>query len=102
MKYQLILQWPADSIKDYDNMLDVEESIIDAIGDLGDVDGHDFGSVEMNIFIFTDHPQMAFEKIKSVGLLTDHLSDIRVAYREVDKENYIILFPANLKDFNVK
>ena len=53
MKYQLVLQLPASSIKDYDEMIELEETIIKGIGSLGKVDGHDAGSGEMNIFILT-------------------------------------------------
>jgi hypothetical protein len=31
---------------------------------LGDVDGHDAGSAEMSIFMLTDHPEAAFNRIQ--------------------------------------
>ena len=40
--------------------------IEDGLGDVGIVDGHDFGSGEMNIFVHTDNPKSAFEKIKAL------------------------------------
>jgi len=55
MKYQLVLQLPASSIRDYDEMVEIEEAIITDLGNFGKVDGHDVGSGEMNIFIFTDY-----------------------------------------------
>ena len=47
--YQLALQLPASSIKDYDAMIELEETIMSSLGNLGKVDGHDAGSGEMNI-----------------------------------------------------
>lgn len=44
MKYQLVLQLPAASIKDYDAMIELEDAIIESLGGVGEVDGHDAGS----------------------------------------------------------
>jgi hypothetical protein len=49
MKYQLVLQLPAFSAEDYDEMIELEKIIEGNLADLGDVDGHDAGSGEMNI-----------------------------------------------------
>src|SRR5205814_6768761 len=43
MKYQLVLQWPASSIKDYDAMIEVEDALIEKLSKANDVDGHDAG-----------------------------------------------------------
>jgi len=51
MKYQLVLQLPASSAEDYDEMIEVEEVITGNPDNLGRVDGDDAGSGEMNIFI---------------------------------------------------
>jgi hypothetical protein len=53
-KYQPVLQFDAESQKDYRRLVDFENYLTLHLGDLGDVDGHDFGSGEFNIFIFTD------------------------------------------------
>lgn len=50
MKYQLVLQWPASSIKDYDAMIEAENALIENLSAANDVDGHDVGSGEVNIF----------------------------------------------------
>jgi hypothetical protein len=39
MKYQLVLQLPAVSLKDYEEMVELEEHIIKCIGGLGTVKG---------------------------------------------------------------
>jgi hypothetical protein len=101
MKYQLILQWPASSIKDYGKMIEIEEAVIKALGNFGKVDGHDAGSGEMNIFIFTDHPKLAFERLAPVLGKKDSMPDLKVAYREVGKGEYTILYPADLTSFAI-
>lgn len=101
MKYQLILQWPAFSIKDYDRMIEIEDTIIKGLGDIGKVDGHDAGSGEMNIFILTDHPKLAFEQVEQVLSTRDFVLHLKVAYREVGKDEFTILYPVNLTHFSI-
>jgi hypothetical protein len=101
MKYQLVLQLPASSVKDYDAMIELEETIIRSLGNLGKVDGHDAGSGEMNIFILTDHPKLAFERVKQVLGTKDFMPELKVAYREIGKDQFIILHPAGLSCFAI-
>lgn len=101
MKYQLIVQLPGSSAGDYDAMLELEEALTESLGDLGDVDGHDAGSGEMNIFIFTDDPTRAFERVKAVLGAGDFMSRFKAAYREVGKDSFTIRYPAGLTDFSI-
>lgn len=75
----------------------LEESLPDA-----EIDGHDIGSGEINIFIHTNDPLNTFKMAKNVleegGL---DLENIKMAYRELSSEKYIPLWPENLVDFNV-
>jgi hypothetical protein len=98
---QLVLQWPATSIKDYDALIELEDKIIAGIGTLGKVDGHDMGAGEMNIFVHTDHPKLAFEKIKLLLGTRDFMPELKAAYRDVGKDNYTILYPADLSHFDI-
>jgi hypothetical protein len=100
-QYQLVLQLPASSIKDYDVLIQIEESIIAGIDTLGEVDGHDMGAGEVNIFIDTDHPTLTFEKIKSLLGTNDFMPEVKVAYRDVDKDDYIVLYPSDLGHFSI-
>jgi hypothetical protein len=101
MKFQLVLQLPASSIRDYDDLVELEDIVAKRLGSVGVVDGHDAGSGEMNIFILTDHPRTAFERIKSFLGTSDFMPDLRVAFREIDKEDFTILHPTGLTDFTV-
>lgn len=101
MKYQLVLQWPATTIKDYDAMIEVEDTLIERLSEVNDVDGHDAGSGEVNIFIRTDDPKRAFNEVKAILGSCDFWVDARVAYREVSGGEYTILWPKDLTEFKV-
>jgi len=101
MKYQLVLQWPASSIKDYDAMIEIENALMEKLSDENDVDGHDAGSGEMNIFIRTENPANAFNEVKRILGSRDVWVDARVAYREATGNEYTILWPKDLTEFNV-
>jgi hypothetical protein len=101
VKYQLVLQLPASSIRDYDALIELEDAIIKGLGHLGKVDGHDVGSGEMNIFILTDEPSFAFEHIKKILGTKDFMIDLKVAFRIIGKDDFTILHPADLVHFTI-
>jgi len=96
MKYQLVLQFPGEQIEDFDQMLKLELDLDLSLGTEHIVDGHDFGSGEMNIFIHTNNPEDAYKKAKgSLHKLTK--IEYIAAFRELEGENYTVLYP---NDFN--
>src|SRR6266436_2318660 len=101
MEYLLVFQFPYSSRSDYDLLLSLEEAITESIRGLGTVDGHDIGSGEMNIFLFTEHPKLAFEQIKTIPLIANHISNMKVGYREIDRDEYTPLYPEGLQHFAV-
>jgi hypothetical protein len=99
-KYQLVIQFDAtDDEADHDKLLELEESVIANIGKLGEVDGHDIGSGECNIFVHTNDAQKAFEAIRE--LVSTGLPNMRAAYRQFKKETFVPLWPRGLKKFGV-
>jgi len=98
---ELVLQWPASSIKDYNTLIEIEGIINGGLGDLGKLDGHDMGTGEMNIFVRTDHPKLAFEKIKSLLGTKDFIPDLKAAFRDVGKDNFTIIYPTDLDHFAI-
>ena len=57
MTTQLVLQFKADGdLGSFEKLVSFEETLSLLLGQIAEVDGHDFGSGEMNIFILTDHP----------------------------------------------
>lgn len=82
-------------------MVELEETITESLGDLGDVDGHDAGSGEMNIFILTDEPRAAFERVKQLSGISAFMPDMKVAFRVIGEDKFIVLHPIGLRDFTI-
>ncbi len=53
-EYQLVIQYPASSVADYDRVIDLESFLIDHIAQGSEIDGHDAGSGEINVFFHTE------------------------------------------------
>ena len=101
MKYQIVIQWPASSNADYDRLVELEYALIDALSEGSEVDGHDAGSGEMNIFVHTESVQAAFAEIKKLLAERAALNSARVAYREIGKNEYTVLWPEHLERFSL-
>jgi len=101
MKYQLVIQWSASTVRDFDRMVEVEDAIEQALPPGSVVDGHDAGSGEVNIFIHTDEPDRVFEMLKATLADSDALDTARVAFREQTGSEYTTLWPEGLEGFKV-
>jgi hypothetical protein len=94
MQYQLVLQFAADAISDYDGLIAIESQLIAALGEAA-VDGHDVGSGEANIFLSTSDPQKTFRQILPLLERTGHMAAVVAAYRRADEDLYHVLWPEN-------
>ena len=101
MKFQLVLQWPFASIKDYDTLIEIEEVLVGNLGKNSKIDGHDVGSGETNIFIHTDDSIAAFNEVKATLGSRDFWVNARVAYRELAGSEYTVLWPKDLSEFKI-
>ena len=101
MKYQLVLQWSASSQGDHDAVVTMTDDLEHALGEAANVDGWDFGSGEMNIFIYTDEPQAALDQAKAVLKAHGRMSGLRAAYRDVEGDDFTVLWPESLASFEV-
>jgi len=101
MKYQLVLQWTASSINDYDDMIWVEEALKKGIGQIGSLEGHDVGEGQVNIFLETNDPYRAFDEIKRVLGSRDFMIGLKAAFREQSESDYRIIYPIGLASFFV-
>lgn len=96
---QLILQFTQADLN-YDGLIKLEDALIDGLGECAEVDGHDTGSGESNIYILTDHPEQIFRDARKI-VETHGIAGMKAAFRRLDEEDYIILWPAGLMEFNV-
>jgi len=101
LQYKLVIQFHPIAPTNFEDVVAVEEALIDALGDSAIVDGHDIGSTEFNIFIFTDDPEGCFQHVWRLlqGLVPK--GAIHVAYRDIGKEKYIVLWPPSLERFEI-
>ena len=93
MRYQLVLQFRGDSLADYDQMIAVEDRLIEVLDESADVDGHDSGSGETNIFIFTSDPVATFRQAQPVLQSMDKLKGVTAAFREIVGEHFTVIWP---------
>jgi hypothetical protein len=101
MQYQLVLQFAADSVAEYDTLVAIEHQLIAALGEDA-VDGHDMGSGEANIFIFTSDPQKTFHQLAPVLERGGYMPAVTAAYRRVNEDGYHVLWPEDsTRQFNV-
>jgi len=101
MQYQLVLQWPASALRGYDEVLQVEDALIEGLGELALVDGHDSGSGEINIFMLTDEPTKTFALAKPVLERLKVVIGLRAAFRDLSSDDYVVIWPSGLSSFSV-
>ena len=93
-EYVLVIQFPANDNADFDALIAIEDDFVSTLEPQHSVDGHDFGSGEMNIFIFSNSPEEVFTGHVR-GILESHekLDVAMVAWRPVEGEHYSVLWP---------
>ncbi len=95
MKYQLVLQLPENYLKSFDALISLEDDLTEILTENEDVDGHDIGSGEANIFVFTNEPKATFQRVRPTLENAGYLTNVTVAYRNVKEENYTVIWPEN-------
>jgi hypothetical protein len=101
MRYQLVLQFEANTMADFDQLVTLEDKLIEELGSVATIDGHDFGSGEFNIFVLTDDPPTTFSAAHRVVTSRGVQHVMRAAYRELAADDYVVLWPPSLTEFTV-
>lgn len=102
MTYILVLQWSGSTEADFDGLIAMEDLLLAELPEAhGLVDGHDFGSGEMNIFVHTELPLEAFADVMSTLGSHSRWADVRAAYRGIDSDDFVLLWPKTLEHFDV-
>ncbi len=55
----------------------------------------------MNMFIHTDNPKSAFEKIKTLLAVGKNMGELKAGYRDFEEDDYKPIYPQGLKSFSV-
>ena len=92
MDYQLVLQFRGNDCLDFDAMVSLEEEIQQIVESISEVDGHDMGSGEINIFILTADPVATFERVKPLLSAASLLDKASAAYRELRSDDFTVLW----------
>jgi len=95
--YQLVLQFRGDSLSDLDAAIVLEEELAAELAGLGDVDGHDIGSNEVNIFIHTSEPEATFDHARRMLERSKQLGTVTAAYRKMNADSYTVIWPKGLR-----
>jgi len=86
---------------DFDELVVLEDLLIEKLPPHSEVDGHDFGSGEFNIFILTDQPSESFRAAEKTIAHHHPQQTLKAAYRELGQDSFVILWPPSLQDFTV-
>jgi hypothetical protein len=92
MDYQLVLQFRGDDCLDFDAMVSLEDEIQQIVEPTAEVDGHDVGSGEVNIFILTADPVATFQRVKPLLSAASVLNKVSIAYRELRSDDFTFLW----------
>lgn len=102
MTAQLVLQFvTTEDLDSYDKLIRFEDLLFSLLGANAAVDRHDCGSGEMNIFIITQSPAATFALVQQAEQSLWPSREMRAAYRWIDQEDYICLWPPELNQFDV-
>jgi hypothetical protein len=92
MQYQLILQFQGHDVDDFEDLIHLEDTLIVHLNERHLVEGHDFGDDTMNIFIRTDSPESAFDKIREL-LHHSLLDKTKAACRRSGENDFTVIWP---------
>ena len=100
--FQLVLQFDCESAEAFAAIVRIEEQLILLLGESAEVDGHDSGSEEANIFIHTLDPIESFKKCHAfLKSKSSKAANYRAAYRSLAGNEYTVLYPAGSTEFRV-
>jgi len=101
MKYQLVIQLDEQFFDEMGFLENLENSLEISLTD-AEIDGHDVGNSELNVFIHTNDPVNTFEEVK---LILDNqgvdLEIVKAGYRDFSSDTYIPIWPENLEEFKI-
>ena len=102
MKAQLVLQFKTgEDLDSFDRLIRFEEELLALVGKAAEVDGHDFGSAEMNIFILTEDPIATFTLVQQTDESVRPGGQMKAAYRLLNRADYVCLWPPELSHFDI-
>jgi hypothetical protein len=90
--FQLVLQFAPWSDRGFDDLIRLEDQLSSVVPP-GAIDGHDLGSNEANIFLFTDEPDSVLQSCLHVITQAGLLSKFSAGCRSLDRDDYSRVWP---------
>ena len=90
--FQLVLQFSPWSDRSFDDLVGLEDQL-EAVLSSDDIDGHDLGSNEANIFVLTEHPATALAACLPVVTSAGLLAEFSAGCRSLDQDEYSRVWP---------
>jgi hypothetical protein len=94
MKYQLVLQFAGAACLDLDELIALEDELTRNVPADAEGDGHDIGSGEANIFIWTPDPVVTFAALAPILQGRHRLAGWAAAYRAERSDEFVRVWPA--------
>lgn len=96
-----MIQFKQEFFDDLELLVKLEDQLENSLFD-ADIDGHDVGNGELNIFIHTNDPTNTLEETKAVLENQDiDLEAVKVGYRDFSSNTYVPIWPEDLEEFKV-
>ena len=76
-------------------LVNLEDAIAVVLRTSAQVDGHDIGHNEANIFVWTDDPIATFAPLFTLFETDGQIAYAKAAWRARDGDEYTVLWPAN-------
>lgn len=98
MNQQLVLQFQGDDDETVEKVIELEDRLITALAGLTtvDVDGHEPGDGVVNLILITRNAAKVWERIEPIVEDASDMLDINaVAFRQIDSEDFTVLWPTD-------
>ena len=100
--FQLVLQFAPWSDRDFDDLVRLEDEL-GSLLDSDEIDGHDLGSNEANIFVLTEDPASVLNTCLPAITEAALLPAFSAGYRSLDQDQYVRMWPVgDSSAFSVK
>src|SRR5271170_8102244 len=99
MKYQLVLQWAPKEIRGLEALAAIGTILKDGLSPTGEMTNRQAGPDALNIFIQTNNPEEAFDKIKENLWMYKCWESVRAAHRDASGNHFTVLWPKGLTEF---
>lgn len=93
MEYQLVIKLWRASLTEEEFLATIQDRLKLALGDSVELEGHDVSAKEVNLFMLTDDPKLAFRKAKDVLASLGVENGVSAAFRLHGGAQFTSLWP---------